>query len=61
MIDTPIKKPDSAKSGSFDSNNKDDLIIRKERLTRNSILFHKLGWIPRDWVSQIAVIVAGAK
>jgi len=56
-----IKKPDSAKSGSFDSSNKSDSILRLERLKNNSIQLFNAGAIPRDWVVSIAVIVSGVR
>lgn len=54
-----IKKPDSAKSGSFDINNKADSILRLEHLKNNSIELFNAGYIPRDWVLSIAAIVTG--
>jgi hypothetical protein len=56
-----IKKPVSAKTGSFDINNKQDLILRLARLKNNSILFCNLGYIPKEWLVSIAVIIAGVR
>ena len=56
-----IKKTDSGKSASFDINNKQNLILRLDRLKRNSIQLFNAGCIPRDWLVSIAVIISGAK
>jgi hypothetical protein len=52
-----IKKPDSAKSGSL--NKTTDQSLRLERLKNNSIQLFNAGYIPKDWVLSIAVIVTG--
>ncbi|APB98823.1 hypothetical protein [Polynucleobacter asymbioticus] len=61
MTENPIKKTDSGKSAFFDINNKGDSILRLERLKRNSIQLFNAGYIPRDWLVSIAVIIAGAR
>lgn len=58
-MERPSTKKPSGKDGSFEINNKQDSILRLERLKNNSIELFNAGYIPKDWVLSIAVIVTG--